>query len=436
MKKDTIRFVLPITLENTATIFLGIVLSMLVGGVSVSALAAASVPNTLMNVYSSMFSVLTIGSAGLTSRFLGAEEKAEAGKTIEQSVLLGVVASVILGLVSMVLAKTILGLLMPNAEEALLQESAAYFRMLALSFPFLAMYSTLASIMRAAGDSKSPMIASFLMNGVQFAGIFVFLNGMKLGMTGAGLSYLVCRMAGAGMMFWVCLKEKNLFMVRPKNMLAFDGRIIRRIVRFGIPTTVESTLMQTGYLVANTTAVGLGTTAATVYQIATSLLSFASLPSAICGPIVTTYAGHSLGARNKEGARRVTLQILAWGGVISMILSVGIAMLGVPLGLMYTEDPAIARESMKMMWVLIGYNICSISINVLDPALRVGGDVKFVMWQTNIGVFIRLGLTWLLGNFLGFGVIGIFMANILSLVVRTVLGWYRFLLGKWLNMQV
>jgi len=436
MKKDMLRFVLPVTLENTVTIFLGILLSMLLGGVSESALAAASVPNTLINVYIAVFSVLTIGAAGLTSRLLGAEEKAEAGRTIEQSIVIGLIASAAMGLVSLLLAENILKMLMPNAEEALLRESLAYFRMLALSFPFYAIYNTLTSVMRAAGDSRAPMVASFVMNGVQIACILLFLNGLNMGMTGAGLSYLVCRMVGAGMLFVRCLKEKQLFVVKLRNMFRFDVRIARRIARLGLPTIVETTLMQVGHLVANTMAVGLGTAEGTVYQISISLLSFASVTSAICSPIVTNYTGHRLGAKDKIGARRVTLQILAWGGVISVILSVGIALLGVPLGMLYTDDVAIARDVMKMMWVLLGYNICAISINVLDPALRVGGDVKYVMCQTIICVSIRLVLTWLQGTFFSFGVIGIFVANILSLMVQTAMGWIRFLQGKWMHIRV
>ncbi len=435
--REYARFVFPVALEHGVTMAVGILLSALMGGVSRSALAAASVPNQVINVYNALFSLLTSGAAVITSRLLGAGDRREAGRTIEGSMLMAVAASVAMALLSLLLAEPFMRLLMPSAEAELLNESVVYFRVLILSFPFLAVYNVLSSVMRAADNSRSPMLAAFAMNAVQVAAIMALMRGLRMGMTGAALSYLLCRMAGAGLLFFICLKEHERFRVTVKGMATPRKEILKRILRVGLPTSVESGFVQMGYLVANMLVIGLGTWRATVFNISNSLLGMASMPSAISTATVTTFVGHQLGAGDKPGAKRSALRILAVGFAVSMTLSFSIAALGVPLSGLYTDDMETARESARMLWILIGYNICSISINTLDPALRVGGDVKYVMWQTTLCVWlIRIPLSWLMAYRMDMGVAGILWANILSLAVRMAAGWIRFAKGKWMNMRV
>ena len=435
--RDYIRFVAPVTLENMATIGVGILLSTLIGGVSPSALAAASVPNQVMNVYIALYSLLTSGSAVLTSRLLGAGDRREASRTIEQSVFLAVLTSLAMMALSLALAAPAMRLMMPSAEAELLRESTAYFRMLALSLPFLTLYNVLACVMRAADNSRSPMIAAFVMNGVQVAAMLALLRWAHMGMTGAGLSYLLCRVAGAGLLFWICLREHGRFRVTLRGMMKPRGELLRRIARVGLPTTVESGFVQFGYLAASMLVIGLGTWRATVFNISNSLLTIASLPSTVSASTVTTFVGHKLGAQDRAGAKKSALKILASCFAVSMTLSFTIALLGERLSLLYTSDIETARESARMMWILIAFNVCSISINTLDPALRVGGDVKFVMWQTTLCVWLlRIPLSWLLAYRLDWGVEGILWANIISLTARMVCGWVRFHQGKWLEMRV
>jgi Na+-driven multidrug efflux pump len=89
------------------------------------------------------------------------------------------------------------------------------------------------------------------------------------------------------------------------------------------------------------------------------------------------------------------------------------------------------------MWVILFVNAAGISINAIDPQLRAGGDVRFVMVLTLSAVWlIRLPLTWLFCFHWDMGVFGIFFANGISLWVRAALGLIRWSGKKWMYKKV
>ena len=89
------------------------------------------------------------------------------------------------------------------------------------------------------------------------------------------------------------------------------------------------------------------------------------------------------------------------------------------------------------MWILLVMDIAGISINAIDPQLRAGGDVKYVMIITLTAVWlIRLPLTWLFSFHFDMGVMGIFLANTISLYYRAILGLVRHRGNQWIKKKI
>lgn len=92
-KRALFRFVMPVALENFSSVLIAMVLSAIIGTISYSALAATSTANLVITLYSSLFSLLTVGSAVITARLVGANDRAEASRTVEQTIFLTIVLS-------------------------------------------------------------------------------------------------------------------------------------------------------------------------------------------------------------------------------------------------------------------------------------------------------------------------------------------------------
>jgi Na+-driven multidrug efflux pump len=206
------------------------------------------------------------------------------------------------------------------------------------------------------------------------------------------------------------------------------------MARIGVPNSLESTLVQAGYLLANTMIVGLGTHQAAVYQVTNTLYGFASYPQSLCGPILISFVGQALGAGDVPKAKKTLMGIYAAGMTVSLVLSLVIALCVNPLADIYTDSTEVIADCRVAIWYMFAMCIPAMSINGMDPGLRAGGDSKWIMIYTIFAVWaIRVPLTWLFCYRMDMGVPGLFLANILSLVFRALCSQFRFHTGKWLH---
>ena len=123
--------------------------------------------------------------------------------------------------------------------------------------------------------------------------------------------------------------------------------------------------------------------------------------------------------------------------VTCMSLGIFTALLGTKLTSLYTKDIRIAGICAALLWVQLGYQLFGGSINSLDPALRAGGENRFVMLQSAIGVWlIRLPFSWLMGYTLGMGIWGIYWANLISLASRAASGCIKRAKNDWIHKEI
>ena len=198
-KHEMARFVIPVTLENMVTVLIGIVFSTLMGRISSSALAATNTANLIIGFYVSAFSLLSVGSAVLTARLVGAQETADASRTVEQSILLTTVLSAVLAVISMLVAAPLMRLSMPKADAQLFSEAVRYFRVVSLSIPGFMLWNVLMSVLRASGNSRAPLATAFVVNLSQILFAYLFIVAFPMNVLGAALSFVLCRTIGGAM---------------------------------------------------------------------------------------------------------------------------------------------------------------------------------------------------------------------------------------------
>ena len=279
----SIRFILPVMAENLFTILIGLVFSQIISTISASALAAIGMANAVMQVVFALFSMVITGAAVLVSRQIGAGENQEAADTIEQAVLFSLLSTAAIAVICIASSRWTLGLLMSTAEEQLFSEAVRYYRVLMLSLPAYVLYSVLSGIYRSLGNSKMPLAAAMLMNLLQLLFAWVFIKGFRLEELGAGLAYLLCRLVGAGFLLVMLLRDHHFFVLRVRNMVRLRASTFLRILRLGIPMSLESLFVQAGYMLANSMSISLGTFESGVYQIMNTLNGFATLPQGKIG---------------------------------------------------------------------------------------------------------------------------------------------------------
>ena len=431
------RFVLPVVLENAFTIFIGLAVSQVVSTISASALAAIGMATSLVAVPTGFLGMIGTGAGIMVARHVGAGEYKEAAEATEQATLLSMVVTTLVMIACLVGAEPLLRLTMPTAEDALFGEAERYFTLMMCSLPFQILSGTFGSICRGLGNSRVPMATALVTNVCQLVFSWIFVNGLGWNEVGAGLACLLCRAAGAAFIFVALLRDHQYFRLRLRNMLVVHGQTWLRMLRVGIPVGMESTFTQLGYMLANSMAISLGTFAGSVNQIVNTFNSFTVFPQAICIYVAMSAVGHLLGAKRYEDARKAGRHIWMIGMIASLALGVPVCLFGEQLCRIYSSDPETIRACARVLWWLIPVNLAGVTVNCFDPQLRAGGDVNYVMVVTLTAVWlIRLPLTYLFCFVLDVGVAGIFMANLVALTYRSVLGGIRVWGTKWMYKKV
>ena len=430
----TVRFALPVMAENILTMVTTQIAAMMIGQISGASLAASGTGNAMINVTTAVFTMINTGSAVLISRLVGAGSAREAADTLEQAVSLLVMTSVAAAVLFLAAAWPLMRLLMPTAEAALMDEAVVYFRISAASFPFLMLQTLLCGALRAAGNSRAPMFLVVGMNALMALMAWLFIIVCRLGMFGAGMAYAAARVVGAAAAAVIVIRYHGRFSIRLSNLLRPRPAAYRRIFRIGVPMAVESVSVQVGYLIGNSLTVGLGTLSATVYQVCSSINNFTWMPNGACAATAQAMVGLRLGEGRIDEAKKVTRHVWLAGAAGVLAIGVVMALSGQFMAGLYSSDEAVISMSRPILWLMLLLSVPGMSVNTTDSTLRAGGDAKFVMMASVIGVWlIRLPFTWLLAYRLEMGVVGVFLANGLSLGFRTVMGLARFASGKWIH---
>ena len=433
----TVRFALPVMAENILTMATVQVAAMLIGRIGGVSLAASGTGNNMSTFTTAAFSMINTGTAVLISRLVGARKEREASDMLEQAAGLLLLVSVAAALLFLAAARPIMRLLMPVAEDLLMDEAVIYFRISAVSFPFLMLHTLLSGALRAAGNSRAAMYLGAGMNVLMVVLAWLFIVPCALGILGAGLAYALARLAGAVAGAVIVLRYHGRLVILPRNIFRPRLAAWRHIFRIGAPITLEQISVQSGYLIANSMAVGLGTLSATTYQVCSSLNNLMWIPNGICMATAQAMVGMRLGEGRPAEARQVAWRIWLAGAVSVTLLGIIMAVFGRTMAGLYSTDKAVIDMSQPILWLSIFLSVPGMSINSMDGTLRAGGDAKYVMAASMVGVwFIRLPLTWLLAYRLNMGVFGVFMANCISLAFRMVMGIIRFASGKWIHQTI
>lgn len=435
--RHIIRFALPVTLENMLTMIIGLIVPALVGGISGSALAAVGMGNQVVVMYNSLLALASTGGAILLARSIGSGDYAESSRIAEQNILLTLLFGLVLAAGSYAAASPIMRLLMSTAEEGMFSEAVDYFRYMMISFPPYILYVVSSAMLRAAGESRGPMLATGVLNVVHVAASWVLIRGMGLGIAGAGAAYVVARCACCAVSMIMLFRYHTSFCMRLKHLFHLHFPTWKRIMRIGVPTSMETAWVQAGYLIANSMIIGLGAHQATVYQVTNTLYTFAAFPQNIFAPILVSFVGQQLGAGNVPKAKKILWGIYLTGMTASLVMSLGVTLSVGPLSRFYTADPQVLAECRVTVWHMFIMCIPAMSINAMDPGLRTGGDGKWIMAYTVFGVWaVRIPLTYLFCYTMNLGVPGLFIANTISLTFRSLCSHYRFHTGKWLHKSV
>lgn len=429
------RLIVPLVVEQLLAITVGLFDSVMVSQVGEAAISAVSLVDTVNVLLVNAFSALATGGAAIAGQYLGRQEPEKAGHSSAQLLLFMGEISLLITLLFYAGKGFILNVVFGQVEPDVAAYANTYFLIVESSTPFLAIYSAGAALFRVMGNSRISMWVSLGMNAVNIIGNAVLIFGLRLGVEGVAIPTVVSRAAAAAMMV-VLLRRPGLPFQTDRFTLRHDRYVVRNILRFGVPNGLEGGMFQLGKILLLSTVSVLGTASVAANAIGNNLASFQCVGGNALGLAIVTVVSRCIGAGSYEKARFYTRKLMK-SAYICMFLFASATLLSLPLALqLYNVSAEAAGYARQVVWMhgVMGMLIWPLSFT-LPQALRAAGDTRFTMVVSTVSMWtMRVGFGILLGRYLGFGVVGIWMAMFVDWILRILFFVPRFLGRRWETM--
>ncbi len=311
--KLIIAFAIPIFIGNLFQNFYNIVDTMIVGRfVGVNALAAVGSTGSIMFCVQGLAMGMTTGFGVVISQKFGArDEKGVRHHVVMSAYLTAVIALSATAVLLLVLHRV---LRIMNTPEEIFGDAATYLTIIFAGFLVTMAYNLFAAILRAIGDSKTPLYFLILSSVLNILLDLLLVITFRMGVAGVAFATVIAQAASAVLCFFYMMKKYPEIMHSAKEERKISFRNMGILMGMGIPMALQFSITALGTMIVQSTLNLLGETAIAAYTAAQKLQSLVGQPYIALGTAMATYCGQNAGAgdfaRIKEGFKKCMLVLM------------------------------------------------------------------------------------------------------------------------------
>ena len=425
--KVILALAIPAMVENFFQTVVGFVDTLFVSQLGLFEVAAVGVTNAILAVYIAVFMALGVGTSSLIAKSVGAGDFERAGDVAKQSTWVASMAGILFGAVTLFFAEPLLRMM--GAEPNVLAEGAKYFRIVAVPSVFISLMTVFGSILRAAGDTKTPMKVGLWVNILHIPLDYVLIFGIPgsggFGIAGAAWATTIVRIVGTIALYVYIRKTKLSFPMT--RFFIFNREYALPLLKLSTPAAIERLIMRFGQVLYFGLIVRIGTETYAAHTIAGNIEVFSYMPGYGLAVAATTLVGQHLGANRQKEAYQfgklttvIAVVFMSFIGVLLFFLS--------PIAASWFTDESDVIDMVVTALRIDAFAQPFLAIGlVLAGALQGAGDTKSPMYSTTIGMwFVRVIGVYVLGISMGLGITGVWLSIAIDLVIRALFLMYRF----------
>ena len=300
--KKILLFALPILVGNIFQQFYNAFDSWVVGRfIGDTALAAVSSSGSLIHMFVGFFNGVAMGAGVIIARFFGAQDEKNMRVAIHTDVAFGLTAGVLLTILGVTFSPTILRWM--DTPESVMPQSVAYFRFYFCGAIFTVMYNIFVGILHAVGDSKHPLYYLIFSTCVNIVLDLLFVAVFKWGVGSAAIATTISQGVSAVLCCIRLLRVKEPYQLKIRE-IRFDFSCLKSIVRFGLPSGIQNSVIGIANLVVQTNINAFGAAAMAGCGAHAKIEGFAFLPVTCFSMALSTFVGQNLGARKHDRVKK------------------------------------------------------------------------------------------------------------------------------------
>ena len=431
-KKDLRKLIIPLILEQTLAITVGMADTMMISSAGEAAVSGVSLVDMFNNLIISVLAALATGGAVVTSQCIGAGRREEACRSARQLVFTEAAITIGISVLVLLFHRQILGLFFGQIEADVMQNAIIYLIISVFSFPLLAVYDSCAALYRSLGNAQITLKISLLMNVINVVGNAIGVYVLKLGVAGVAIPSLVSR-GVAGVVLFTFLHNPDNLVFLTRGKFKVDATIVKRILFIGIPSGIENGIFQLGRVLVVSIIAAFGTSQIAANGVANSLDSMGCIVGQAMSLAMITVIGRCVGAGEEGQVRYYTKKLLGETYFYTAVIN-SIILLLLPWIL---QIYGLGEETTRLSYILVmihdGMAIFLWPASfVLPNMLRACNDVKYTMVVSIFSMItFRIGFSYLFGVHMGWMAVGVWAAMVIDWVFRVLCFVGRYLAGTW-----
>ncbi len=434
--KSLCKIAIPVTLQSMLQASFSIVDQIMIGQLGEINVSAVGLCGNFSLIFSVVIGAVSTVAGILIAQFIGADDAKEAWRSLDISMICGIIISALFLFASGVFSSQILGLY--TKDMSIINVGAVYFRIVAFSYIPMAISTVLSAWLRCKEHAVIPFLASlgavFVNTGLNYVLIFGKLGFPTMGIQGAAIATLISQLFNLAFIivgFVICIKkdkDKPLLSFRFKKITGRDYFIII------MPILVSEFLWSLGQNVESAVYGHLGTSNLAAYTLTCPIQSLIvgalSGLSAAAGVMV----GKRLGKKEYDEAYKESKKIMYAGLIGAVLVSALLILLAGVYTELYRVEYNVKELGRILLIVFALYAPIKVENMILGGGIiRSGGNTKIIMIIDIIGTwFIGIPLCLLAAYVFKWGIVGVYTLLTTEEIFRLVVSLVIFKKRKWM----
>lgn len=418
--KSLILFSLPMILGNLLQQFYNITDTFIVGHyIGSEALAAIGSSFTLMTFLTSVILGLCMGSGILFSMLYGAKKIPQ----MKNSFVISFVAIALLSLIIEILCLLCIDpiLTFMNIPHDIYNQTYQYLWIIFIGFFFTFLYNYFASLLRAIGNSKIPLLFLAISTIINIILDIYFILSLNMSVDGAALATIIAQaVSGFGIMFYTFFTQKDILPSR--DDIYFDRDIFKKIKDYSLLTCIQQSVMNFGILMIQGLVNSFGVITMSAFAAAVKIDSFAYMPVQDFGNAFSTFIAQNKGANQQERIQKGLKSAIIISTIFCLFISFGVYVFAKELmyifinpsefqiieqGIQYLRIEGLCYLGIGCLFLLYGYyrGVGKPSISVILTVISLGTRVALAYLLApqlgTIAIWWAIPIGWLLADITG-----------------------------------
>lgn len=355
--KKILRFSVPLMFTGLLQLAYNTADTAIVGRfVGKQALAAVGSTGSLVNLFVSLFTGMSIGAGIVAARHIGEKDARAQYECVHTAMLLSIVSGVGIGIIGMSACSLMLRLM--NAPADVMPLAVRYLRIYFAGSPAMMVYNFGASIIRSNGDTKRPLIILGVSGFINVLLNILFVIGLHMGVEGVAIPTIISQvLSAAAVVIYLCRFKGDCRLYISK--LRFYAAELKEILRLGVPAGLQSALFSVSNVIIQSNVNSFGSSAMASISAGSNFDGYIYVCCNAVSQATMTFTSQNIGAKKYENIGRVYRLCLTVAICTGAVLSTVGYILAYRITGLFSKDPQVIELAVqRMRFIMPFFTFC------------------------------------------------------------------------------